>query len=80
MKKSLLALVAVAMLAGCTTRTEYGACIGLSDDRNPELTYKLSSWNVFLGIIFIETIIAPIMVVNDSLYCPVGKKLPASKE
>jgi len=80
MKKVLLALVAVAMLAGCTQRTEHGACIGVTEDKDPALTYKVSAWNVFLGIIFVETIIVPLVVVFDNIQCPSGKKMSAPKE
>lgn len=74
MKKLLLGLCMVAALTGCTSRTEYGSCVGVNDTQDPALHYKVSSWNVAMGIIFIETIIAPIVVVNDQLYCPVGKQ------
>jgi hypothetical protein len=74
MKKILLIAIACAFLAGCTSRTEYGDCIGLGDDKNAELQYKVSIWNAFLGIIFVETIIVPLVVAVDKIYCPVGKK------
>lgn len=74
MKKLLLALLTVTMLAGCTSRTEHGACVGVNDPQQSDLYYKVDSWNVFMGILFIETIIVPIVVVNDQLYCPAGKK------
>jgi hypothetical protein len=74
MKKLLLIVCATAILAGCTTRTDYGDCVGAGEDKNPALTYKLDIWNTFLGILFVETIIVPIVVVANELYCPVGKK------
>ena len=72
--KTILALLMVAMLAGCTTETEFGKCIGLGEDKNPALVYKVSGWNVFLGIIGIELIYPPIAVLVDSLFCPVAKR------
>ena len=75
MKKILLIALAAVFLAGCTTRTEYGECVGLSDDKDPALHYKVDVWNAFLAVVFVETIIVPIIVVVDDVYCPVGKKV-----
>lgn len=74
MKKLLLIALACVALAGCTTRTEYGQCVGLGDDKNPTLHYKVSVWNAFLGIVFVETVIVPIIVLVDELECPVSVK------
>jgi hypothetical protein len=69
----LCALFAI-LAAGCTTKTEYGECIGVLQDKKPDLEYKLSGWNTFLAIVFSETIVVPIVVVADEFQCPVGKK------
>ena len=74
MQKILLIALATVFLAGCTSRTEYGQCVGLGDDKNPALHYKVSVWNAFLGIVFVETVIVPIIVAVDELECPVGVK------
>ena len=74
MKKILLIALATVFLAGCTTRTQYGECVGLGDDKNPALHYKVDVWNAFLGIVFIETVIVPIIVIVDEIECPVGVK------
>jgi hypothetical protein len=74
MNKALAALLLVATLAACTSSTEYGKCIGIADDKDPKLHYKLSVWNAFLGFIFVETIIVPVWVLADETFCPVGKK------
>jgi hypothetical protein len=74
MKNILLIALATVFLSGCTTRTEYGDCVGLGDDKNAALHYKVSVWNAFLGVLFVETIIVPIVVAVDEIYCPVGKK------
>ena len=74
MKKILMIACMVALLAGCTTRTQYGECVGIGDDKNPTLHYKADVWNVFLGIVFVETVIVPLVVVFDELECPVGVK------
>jgi len=75
MKKLLLLAIAAMFLTGCTTHTQYGKCIGLADDKNPALIYKVDAWNVFLGIVFSETIIVPLYVVIDETFCPVDKKV-----
>lgn len=74
MKKIILCAAIAIIAAGCTTKTEYGECIGVLQDKKPDLEYKLSGWNTFLAIVFSETIVVPIVVVADEFQCPVGKK------
>lgn len=73
MKKIIVILAALA-LSGCTSKTEFGECIGAFDDGDPALQYKLSVWNTILGVVFVETIIVPVVVVADQIRCPVGVK------
>lgn len=63
----------VAVLGGCSNATQYGKCVGIDDERDPTLKYKLSAWNIAMGIIFVEMIIPPIVVATDELYCPVAR-------
>ena len=73
--KKIIAIAAVALvLTGCTTKTEYGECIGVLQDKKPDLEYKLSGWNTFLAIIFSETIVVPALVIANEHLCPVAKK------
>jgi hypothetical protein len=73
--KKFIAIAAVAIaLTGCTTKTEYGECIGVLQDKKPDLEYKLSGWNTFLAVVFSETIVVPIIVVANEHSCPVSKK------
>jgi hypothetical protein len=74
MNKIILCALVAILAAGCTTHTEYGECIGVLQDKKPDLEYKLSGWNTFLAVIFSETIVVPIVVVADDFQCPVGKK------
>jgi hypothetical protein len=67
-------LLTATLLAGCTSKTEFGACIGLADDKDPALIYKVSKWNLFLAILGIEMIIPPIWVAVNQTYCPVGRR------
>lgn len=73
MKNILTALtLAIALSAsGCTSRTSAGPCIGILDEKVPGVTYKLSGWNLFLAVLFSETIIVPVVVVANELQCPV---------
>jgi hypothetical protein len=73
MKFTMIALM-FALLAGCTSKTEFGPCVGLGDDKDPALTYKLSAWNIAMGVIFIELIAPPIFIAVDETFCPIGKK------
>jgi len=47
-------------------------CIGVDDMKDPKLTYEVSTRNVIVGLIFVETIIVPIVTVLDQFYCPVN--------
>ena len=72
--KNIAIILIVLMLSGCTTSTQFGPCIGLGEDRNPALVYKLDIWNLIMGIIFIEMIIPPVVIAVDETFCPVGVK------
>ena len=60
------------ILAGCTSSTKYGPCVGIGERQNPKFYYKLSGWNIAIGLIFIEVIVPPIIVATDETFCPVG--------
>jgi hypothetical protein len=69
-----IAVVAMlAMLGACTSRTEFGKCVGLGQKQDPTLEYQVSAWNVVMGIVFFEMLLPPIFVATDELYCPIGK-------
>lgn len=46
-----------------------------SDKKNPNVRYEVSVGNVILGIIFIETIVVPVIVFGWYLWEPVGPKI-----
>lgn len=73
MRYSLL-FMAVLILSGCTSRTEFGECVGVADEKKPDLVYKLDAWNVFYGVLFSQTIIVPIVVLANETLCPVARK------
>ncbi len=66
------ALLICLALVGCTSSTQYGQCIGAFDDAKPDLSYRVSAWNVVLAIVFSETIIVPAYVVLEEARCPTG--------
>jgi hypothetical protein len=74
MKKWIAAGIAATMLAGCTSRTPYGECVGVATPRSPHLEYRLNAWNVALGVIFFQTVFVPLVVLLDEMYCPVAVK------
>lgn len=74
MKKILLIAALAAALTGCTSTTQFGDCIGAGADEDPALRYKVNTWNVIVAILFVETIVVPVVVVLEESYCPVSKK------
>lgn len=72
--KKFFALLALLAFSACTSKTEYGPCVGVLDEPDPALTYKADAGNIVLAIIFSETIIVPAIVIASELKCPVGQK------
>jgi hypothetical protein len=70
--KKFAAVMILLALAGCTEKTEFGPCVGLGEKQNPKLHYKVSGWNIAMGVIFVELIAPPIVVAVDETFCPVG--------
>lgn len=73
MKKLFIALVLMTSVA-CTSSTQYGDCIGVLDKKESDKEYSISFLNVFLGVLFSETIIVPGIVLLKETYCPVDEK------
>ncbi len=74
-----IVLIGMLALAGCRGSTEYGECVGIQDayqaeQQHPDLEYKLSVRNTVLGIIFFQTIFAPVIWLAADFKCPVGRK------
>ena len=74
--RRLLVVVVAALFVGCTSKTEFGPCIGAFDEKDPALRYKANGWNIAMGIVFFEFLIPPVIVVVDEFQCPTGKKAP----
>lgn len=70
-----------AVLSGCArdlhacgkTYTSYGL-LNADEWKNPNIQYKVAWGNVILGVLFFETVIAPIYFFGFSLFEPVGGK------
>lgn len=72
--QKMVAVLSLCFLTACTSETSYGKCIGAFDAKDPALVYKMSKWNVFVGIVFSEMLfIPPIMVIANQTLCPVAK-------
>ena len=74
MSKLLLSVLIVIFFSGCTSKTEFGDCVGIGDDKDPALVYKLNATNLVLAIVGWELIAPPIIVAVDETFCPVAKK------
>lgn len=72
MKK--LILVLALLISGCAGSTQYGECVGLSGKKDSTLQYELSTRNIIVGTVFIETLVVPVIVALEYAYCPVSKK------
>lgn len=75
MIKYLLPILLSLSLLGssCTSSTEYGDCVGVTDKKKDELVYEVDIGNVLIGLFFIETVVVPAYVILDELECPVGR-------
>lgn len=67
-------LLLLFLIAGCTSNTEYGDCVGINDTKDIALIYEFSTFNIIVAILAAETIIIPSMVIFNCLECPIGKK------
>ncbi len=62
------------LTTACTQNTKWGDCIGAFDEPLPDRTYKVSTWNVAMAVIFFELIVPPIIVITNETKCPTGLK------
>jgi hypothetical protein len=72
--KTLSISILIILLTGCTSKTQLGPCVGIGEQQNPKLVYKLDAMNLIMGLIFIEMIVPPVIVAVDETFCPVGVK------
>ena len=72
--KTVLALFMMVSLMGCASRTEFGKCVGVMQDKDPTLIYDYSTRNIVVGTIFSGMVFPPVLVLLKELECPVGRK------
>lgn len=70
----LVNILLIFFLTACTSSTEFGKCIGVDTIGKEELEYKISIKNSVIALLFAETIIVPIIVISDEIYCPIARK------
>lgn len=74
--KKLLVGVMLCTMVGCTSEVTLSdgkthACVGVGDDdKEPGVRYKVSTLNAVLGIVFFETIFAPLVWLISDFQCP----------
>jgi hypothetical protein len=68
-----IVIATLCLMCSCTFRNSQGECVGLvsQDHKNPGVEYRISWWNIALGVIFSETILIPVVVAIDDFECPV---------
>jgi hypothetical protein len=64
-------LITATLLTGCRSEVNKIPCVGLNGKKQAGVEYEYSTLNIVLGIIFVETVIVPVVVVLDRLECPV---------
>jgi len=72
--KYLMILITMLTLISCTSKTEFGNCIGAFDDKDPTKIYKASAWNISMAILLTGLVLPPVYVIVDETFCPVGNK------
>lgn len=65
------------VLSGCSGSGVVGAhrysaygIVNSDQNKNPNVVYRVSVWNCILGVIFIETVIVPVVIVGWQLFVP----------
>ena len=69
-----LLILNLIFIAGCTSETRYGPCVGAFSEKAPDLKYKINTWNIVVSIILSQTLVVPVVVIAEETYCPVGVK------
>jgi hypothetical protein len=74
---SVLGLTALLLVSACESERTLSDgktydCIGVGEDKEPTLKYKISGQNVAVAIIFSEMIAPPVVVLVSETYCPVS--------
>jgi hypothetical protein len=68
-------LMMALMTSSCASENHYGECVGLGEDKRPDLEYKVEAWNIIAAIVFVEALVVPIYVSLEEVWCPTGPKV-----
>jgi hypothetical protein len=63
------------LLTGCETENQHGSCIGIVEEKEPNLIYKPSVQNIVVGTLFFWLILPPVLVVTTDYQCPIAKRV-----
>ena len=74
MIKKFIVMLMLSMLVACESSTNLGPCIGIVDTEQEDLVYEISIQNAIVTVIFIETIVVPIIWAIDCAKCPVARR------
>jgi hypothetical protein len=69
--KKLTALLVLMIAQACTTQVNGKPCVGIMDEKEPNVKYEFSAGNIFLALLFSETLFVPALVLTKRLECPV---------
>lgn len=47
----------------------YAPCVGIGERQDTRFAYKLSAWNAAMGILFVETIVVPVVILVNETFC-----------
>ena len=69
---AVLAATVLAFSLAIRDSTAAGECIGMTDwpDRDTTLTYRVSTRNVIVGLVGIETVVVPAYIILERAMCP----------
>lgn len=74
MKSDILIILLAILATSCHYSNRHGECIGLLDDGDPTLTYKVDTWNAVWTLVGSESIVPPVIWALECVSCPTGKK------
>lgn len=69
--KYLRLLPLLCLVTACESQRHGIRCIGLNGKERPGVEYEYSASNIVIGIVTIEMIAPPVIVVLNELKCPV---------
>jgi hypothetical protein len=72
MRKLFVICALAAALVGCENSRHGEPCVGIVDEKNPDVKYEVSGRNLVVGFIFSETLFVPAYVILKDLECPRG--------